>query len=125
METVLAMTPSYWVVPGIPEPKVRVYEGHEIVGIVCADYALTPNRVKAKTRRREVVEARYMCYKFLKERTSLSLTAIGDLMGGFDHATVLHGLTTIENLIETNKSIHDTYQRILRRFAQQPAHLEP
>lgn len=84
----------------------------KIKEVVCARYGISLSEVISKSRKREVVEARYICYKLLKEHTRFSLASIGQIFGGFDHATVLHGIITINNLIETNKGVRDTYQEI-------------
>jgi chromosomal replication initiator protein len=40
---------------------------------------------------------------FSKGYTKASLSSIGSMIGGKDHATVLHACKTISNLIETDK----------------------
>lgn len=50
------------------------------------------------SRKRELVYKRYVCFNFLKKNTALSLTAIGDLLGGYDHASVLYGLKVYDDL---------------------------
>lgn len=55
--------------------------------------------LKAKTRKREVVEARQIYFKRAKELTTSSLASIGELVGR-DHATVLHGIKTVGNVKE-------------------------
>ena len=40
---------------------------------------------------------------FAKKYTKSSLINIGNECGGKDHATVIHALKTVENLIETDK----------------------
>jgi len=51
-----------------------------------------------KTRLREIVYARQMGMYFARELTTNSLAEIGREFGGKDHATVLHGVKTINNL---------------------------
>ena len=103
---------DYWIIPGLPHNAT--YDS--IVNAVSEVCGISVDGMKKKTRKREVVEARYLCYKLLNELTTLSLSGIGDRMGGFDHATVKHGISTIENLIDTNKLVKKTYLNIKRKL---------
>jgi chromosomal replication initiator protein len=68
----------------------------------------------ARTRKREIVQARQLFHYFMKNGTNLSLAKIGELTGGHDHATVLHSNKTISNLLENNKDIIDYHDRIFK-----------
>lgn len=71
---------------------------------VC-DYLNVPsNQLTIKTRKREIVQARQIAMYFCKNMTKSSLSTIGAMIGGKDHATVLHAYKTISNLIETDKA---------------------
>ena len=59
--------------------------------------------LQSKTRKREIVQARQIAMYFSKNLTSSSLSTIGSVIGGKDHATVLHAYKTVNNLAETNK----------------------
>lgn len=66
----------------------------------------------SKTRKREVVFARYYCYALEKELTTKSLKAIGNKYGGRDHSTIIHGLEEFDNLYSTDKNFERTFNRI-------------
>lgn len=70
-----------------------------------------PDLAKTKSRKREFVETRQLCMFFLKKRTTLSLAKIGGLINK-DHATVLHAVKTINNLIDTNASFKGKFAEI-------------
>lgn len=74
------------------------------------------------TRKRPIVETRqigmFLCCKYTK-RQEVSLSEIGELFGGFDHATVFHANKTIENLLQTNAHIRTkvrAYDKKIRFF---------
>lgn len=49
---------------------------------------------------------RQICYILIRRNNKKeTLQGIGNLFGGRDHATIFHGLKTINNLIETDKKI--------------------
>jgi hypothetical protein len=50
-----------------------------------------------KIRKQEIVFARALLYSYLRKTTDLPLTTIGLMFAGLDHATVIHGLKTIDN----------------------------
>lgn len=59
--------------------------------------------LRGRTRRREIVDERFMCMWWLRETTRLSRAKIGVLMGGFSSATVLHACREVENLKGVNR----------------------
>lgn len=74
-----------------------------IQNTVCEYFNISRESLVSKTRKREIVQARqiamYMCRNF----TKISLAAIGQQIGGKDHATVVHSCNIVSDLIETNK----------------------
>ena len=56
-------------------------------------------QMKSKSRKREVVYARNICCKLLKEFTSFSLKSIGLILGGRDHSTIIHAIGSYDNII--------------------------
>lgn len=74
----------------------------EIQRIVCEYFDIPENLVRAKTRKREVVQARQVAMFFSKEFTQHSLKTIGLHFGGRDHSTVIHANQSVVNQIETD-----------------------
>ncbi|NND72110.1 MAG: chromosomal replication initiator protein DnaA [Rhodothermales bacterium] len=74
----------------------------EIQVAVCDYFNLTVDLVCAKTRKREVVQARQIAMFFCKELTQNSLKTIGLHFGGRDHSTVIHANQSVMNQIETD-----------------------
>ena len=57
------------------------------------------NKLRDKTRKKEIVLARQLAMYFSKELTKSSLKTIGLHFGGRDHTTVLHSCQTIDNYL--------------------------
>lgn len=72
-----------------------------IIEIVARQKHMTPEKLKSKTRKREIVEARQLAMYLAKEYTTASLVTIGWEIGEKDHATVLHACKVVNNLQET------------------------
>ena len=65
-----------------------------------------------KSRKRNIVQARQLSMYFSKKYTKAPLTVIGEQCGGKDHATVIHALKTVANLLETDKMFSATADKI-------------
>lgn len=74
--------------------------------------------LKRKTRKREYVDARAIAFYIIKTELNLSLDAIGKFFEK-NHATVLHGLRVFYNLIETDKSFKNKFNKIFFTFKKQ------
>ena len=57
-------------------------------------------RKKNSRQKRQIIQ--YFLWKY-KEEAELSLSSIGLITGGYDHATILHSKNTVINDMETNK----------------------
>ena len=72
---------------------------------VCGFYDMDPKLLQAKTRKREIVQARQISMYLSKKYTDYSLSRIGDILGKKDHATVLHACKTISEQLEIDKAL--------------------
>jgi len=82
-----------------------------VIEFVCERSLVCYEDLQSKTRKREIVEARQICHWMIKNKVCynrLSLDAIGQMIGGRDHATVLHSVRTVNNLIETDKTFRES-----------------
>ena len=78
-----------------------------ITKIVCDYYKIDENKIRDKTRKKEVVLARQVAMYLSKEMTKSSLKTIGLHFGGRDHSTVIHACTAIEELKNSDVSISE------------------
>ena len=74
-----------------------------IVNVVCNHLNIPTEEFYSKSKKREMVQARQLAMHFAKKYTKCSLATIGQQCGGKDHATVIHALKTVSNLLETDK----------------------
>ena len=78
-----------------------------ITKIVCNYYKIDENKIRDKTRKKEVVLARQVAMYLSKELTKSSLKTIGLHFGGRDHSTVIHACSTIEEMKKTDIDISE------------------
>lgn len=81
---------------------------------VCDYFGIDPNKVREKTRKQEIVEARQIAIYLSKRLTKSSLKTIGLHFGGRDHSTVIHAISTVEERLTTTPK----YKRILNELEQ-------
>lgn len=74
-----------------------------IISAVCEEMGTSQADFFTTTRKRNVVQARQLSMYFAKKYTKASLIVIGEQCGGKDHATVIHSLKTVTNLLDTDK----------------------
>lgn len=78
----------------------------EIIISTVNDYFIENNLFKGpinKSRRRDLVVFRQIIYYFARKHTTLSLKEIGKTTFNQDHATVIHGVRMINDLISVDK----------------------
>lgn len=72
---------------------------------VCNAFGVTWSQIVGKSRKGIIPKARfaycYLCREYLK----MPLQAIGDTIGGRDHTTVMHALSTVKDYIDTKDVI--------------------
>ena len=89
----------------------------EIIIKTVADFFNMPvEDISIKTNKRSIVQARQICYWFCVEHKAGSLKDIGKAIANRDHATVLNGKKTVNNLCETNKKFKEDFEEIKKKI---------
>lgn len=71
----------------------------EIIKNVCTFYGIKSTQLKGTKRDASLVRARQVAMYLLKKEVKLTLTEIGNILGGRDHTTVMHGVGKIEGYL--------------------------
>jgi chromosomal replication initiator protein len=83
---------------------------------VCDYFGIDTNKVREKTRKQEIVEARQIAMYLSKQFTDSSLKTIGLHFGGRDHSTVIHAISTVKERMQTSprhdRIINELHQKI-------------
>lgn len=83
-----------------------------ITNIVCEVLNIAENKIRDKTRKKEIVLARQIAMYLSKELTKSSLKTIGLHFGGRDHSTVIHACTTVEDSMSKDQSLKDIVNNV-------------
>ena len=89
----------------VPSPE-------RILTTVARHYGLEEEDLTGPSRRRQVSVPRQMCMYLIREVTEISLPKIGELLGGRDHTTVMHGCEKIGAQIESDEDLRRNWLAI-------------
>jgi chromosomal replication initiator protein len=78
-----------------------------ITKTVCNYLKVDENKIRDKTRKKEVVLARQVAMYLSKELTKCSLKTIGLNFGGRDHSTVIHAYNSVEDMKNNDNTVKD------------------
>lgn len=81
--------------------------------IACNVFGISTNELKLKTRKQRIVKARQLCMWYLFHKTTMSLEFIGNKYGGKNHATVIHAVRVVDDLIQTKDA---EYYPLIQEF---------
>lgn len=91
----------------------------DIINAICSYYNIKQTQLKGTKRDASLVTARHVCMFLLKEEVGLPFVEIGNLLGGRDHTTVMHGVGKIRKLFETNTKTHEEIAYIKRQLQEE------
>jgi chromosomal replication initiator protein len=87
----------------LPEPQTM--EPQQIVAAVAKALGQPVEKLSDRDRSAPVALARQVAMYILREEARLSLPQIGEVLGGRDHTTVMHGCEKIAELIESDERL--------------------
>jgi len=77
-------------------------------------FALSTGDLMSKSRSRPLTQARHIAMYLVRECTGLSLVKIGEIFGGRDHTTVLHGINKVEGEMRARDATFRQVQDLTR-----------
>ncbi len=113
--TTQRIAPSPEMIPGIlrnTAPSGRFVSPQEIVATVCRRFNLKQEELLSACRSKEVVLPRQVAAYLLRKVGGASLNQIGQLLGGKDHSTILHGIKKIEKEIKENEFLQNQVESV-------------
>ncbi len=97
-------------------PKARAVSVEFIQKTTAEYFGFPDDMLRAKTRKKEIAQARQIAMYLCKKMTDNSLKTIGLHFGGRDHSTVIHAITTIEQLVQDDKAIREHVENIKNKI---------
>lgn len=97
------------------EKRGRVHI-EDVINGVCEFYKVKPTQLKGPKRDASLVRARQVCMYLLYEDLGTTYVEIGNILGGRDHTTIMHGVDKIRNLVENKSVVHEDIAGIKRVY---------
>jgi chromosomal replication initiator protein len=89
-----------------------------IVTAVAQHFNLSKEQLVGRSRARAVSVPRQLAMFLIREETDASLPQIGQILGGRDHTTILHGCGRISGQIETDERLRRDWLTIKQRLSE-------
>lgn len=83
---------------------------------VCEYFEVPVEKLKEKTRKRNIVQARQLSMYLAKNYTKNSLKVIGKHFGGRDHSTVIHSCQMVQNLMDTDNEFRESVKELEKKI---------
>lgn len=96
------------------EEKRRHLHADDVVDYVCRYYNIKPTQLKGPKRNASLVKPRQVAMYLLYTELKLTFVEIGNLLGGRDHTTVMHGVDKIKDLVENKAPINEDIMGITK-----------
>lgn len=74
----------------------------KVIDLVCRTHDVTRKQFFSRSRERFIIDARYIATLLIYAGTNYSLSKIGQLIGGKDHATILHAVKKMVDLYQVD-----------------------
>ena len=104
MNTPLTMATAREVLDGLLTPAQDL-SPQKVLSMVARHYHLSEEQLTGPSRVRTLSLPRQLAMYLIREETGTSLPRIGELLGGRDHTTILHGCEKIGNQIEGDEQL--------------------
>ncbi len=88
----------------------------DILSIVAEHYGISPEDIISQKRNAKITYARQVVMYLCRELISIPLQSIGAFLGNRDHSTIIHGITKIENEIESDAVAASTINIIKKKI---------
>lgn len=96
----------------VQEEKRGYIHSDDVIKAICSYYAIKPTQLKGPKRDASLVRARQVCMYLLYKELGITLVEVGNLLGGRDHTTVMHGVDKVETLVQNKDKITEDIMRI-------------
>ncbi len=90
----------------------RVITCESVLTLVVQNFGVDLKSINSKSRKKDIVQARQAAMHLCKRHTTQSICRIGTIVGGRDHATVLHALKSVDDMLHTDEQFRSKYDKV-------------
>ena len=89
-----------------------------IIEIVAEHYNLNRSELASPTKKKNIAYPRQIAMYLCREMTDVPLVTVGELLGGRDHSTIIHGCDRISTDLRTNEQLQSTIENLRKKIAR-------
>ena len=97
-------------------PQKRNVSPRKLLEFIAAERGVTVDELLGQNRSSKIAEPRQLAMYLLREFNEISLPQIGEILGGRDHTTVMHGI----NKVRENEKLKKLADNMWQNFLNQP-----
>ncbi len=95
----------------------RTIKPKEVIETVADYFHLKASQLKSQTRVKEIVWPRQILMYLLRVELSLPLVMVGEILGGRDHTTIMHGVEKVTALLKDREDLRVDISGIKQRLS--------
>ena len=99
------------------QPHLSVEEDDDIIATLSEFFGYEKAAIEAHSRRKEVVQVRDVIIYLLRQYGDMSYPAIGRLLGGRDHTTVIHAFRKMEAKVAAHPEMEDGLSALIEKVS--------
>ena len=100
----------------ISPDKPREVTAQLILEVVSEHFGITVDQIMSKSRSNDVAKPRQIAMYLCKQLTDLTHDSIGQLLGGRDHSTVIHGIKKVTDECSSDKNFKQTLETVRKKI---------
>lgn len=89
----------------------------QVLSIICQYFNIKAADLTGPKRQKELVLPRHMAMHIMSEDLKMTVERIGEILGGRDHTTVMHGRDKIKQLINTDREVQRIFIEVKNSLA--------
>lgn len=98
----------------LKKPAISDYK--QVLSTVCSFFNIALKDLTGPKRQKELVLPRHIAMYILSEELRLTVERIGEVLGGRDHTTVMHGRDKMKKLINTDREVQRMFIEVRQKI---------
>ena len=95
--------------------RVRLSK-EDVLDIISNESGVGVNEIVSRSRKKEIVNARFIFCSIMKDHYNYSLVYIGELIGGRDHTSVIHAINQHRSRVKNEDAYRDLTSNIYQKI---------
>ena len=96
--------------------RVRLSK-EDVLDIISNESGVGVNEIVSRSRKKEIVNARFIFCSIMKDHYDYSLVYIGKLIGGRDHTSVIHAINQHRSRVKNEDTYRDLTSNIYQKIS--------